>query len=105
MNVDLGAKVITADGEDLGTIKRLVLDTSGQDVKSVVVEHGALLRDAFEVPITAFADSADGTARLSLSSDQASALPRFDESRYTDAPDSIARPFGFPTGGIVWPLP
>ena len=49
MNVDLGAKVVTQDGKDLGTIKRLVLDPSGSEVKSVVVEHGLLLKDSFEM--------------------------------------------------------
>ncbi len=104
MNVDLGAKVVTTDGAELGAIKRLILDASGHDVKAAVVEHGMLLKDSYEVPVSAFSESADGTARVSLSADQVKSLPRFDESRYTDAPDSVAGPFGFPTGGIVWPV-
>src|SRR5688572_1583995 len=100
MNVDLGAKVVTQDGKDLGTIKRLVLDPSGSEVKSVVVEHGLLLKDSFEIPVSAFAESENGTARIALTDEQAESLPRFDESRYTEVPDSVAGPFGFPTGGI-----
>ena len=104
MNVDLGANVITEDGKELGTIKRLVLDASGHEVKSVVAERGILLKDAFEVPASAFAQSDNGVARVALTAEQAESLPRFDESRYTEAPDSVAGPFGLPTGGIVWPV-
>ena len=103
MNVDLGAKVVTEDGEAFGTIERIILDSSGREVQSVVVEHGLLLTDAFEVPLSAFADSEDGTVRVALTAAQAKSLPRFEESRYSEVPDSVAGPFGFPTGGVVWP--
>src|SRR5438552_3934326 len=104
MKVDLGQKVQTADGKDLGHVTRLVLDQSGQHVKSVVVEHGLILKDAFEVPSSAFTDSANGAAQISLTSADAKNLPLYDNSKYTDAPPAMSAPFGFPIGGIVWPV-
>ena len=103
MKVDLGQKVKTADGKELGSVTRLILDQSGRHVKSVVVEHGLILKDAYEVPSSAFMESNDGVTSLSLSLEEAHELPLYDNSRYTEAPSSMSAPFGFPIGGILWP--
>jgi sporulation protein YlmC with PRC-barrel domain len=62
------------------------------------------LKDAYEVPSSAFSESADGKTRVNLSSEDARNLPLYDNAKYTEAPPAMASPFGFPMGGIVWPV-
>ena len=104
MRIDLGHKVFTSDGHALGNVTRLILDPTGQHVKSAVVEHGLILKDAFEVPASAFVETEDGKAHVDFTSEQARELPIYDDSRYTAAPPALSAPFGFPAGGIIWPV-
>jgi len=41
--IELGAHVRTSDGQDAGTIDRLILDPATADIKAAVVHQGVLL--------------------------------------------------------------
>jgi sporulation protein YlmC with PRC-barrel domain len=104
MRVDLGAKVITSDGEDVGRVKHLVLDPTTTQLRSAVVEHGLLNRESRMVPIASIASATEEQIRLDLSKDEFEDLPEFVQADYTSPPPGYELPVSYPGGGLLWPL-
>ena len=46
-----GAEVLTAKGESVGKISRVVIDAKTRDITDLVVERGAVFKDEKVVPI------------------------------------------------------
>jgi|SRR5215203_3190518 sporulation protein YlmC with PRC-barrel domain len=104
MRVDLGAKVITNDGEDVGRVKHLVLDPSTTELRTAVVEHGLLNKESRMVPIASIASATEEELRLDLTKDEYEQLPEFFHTDYTAPPPGYTLPVGYPGGGLLWPL-
>lgn len=104
MRVELGAKVQTSDGKDVGAVDQLIVDPGSKEVKSVVVRKGVLLPRDVEIPLDVL-ESADGRdVRLSYTSAQVDRLPEFHESSYTVTPPvGFMPPAGYPVTGMLWP--
>jgi sporulation protein YlmC with PRC-barrel domain len=103
MRAHLGLHVRTSDGQDVGKIDRLIVDPSSGDVKEVVVRRGLILHQDVEVPIDAIRGRTEDDVQLSLTADEAKALPRFVESSYIPPPMDYVSPFGYPAAGLLWP--
>lgn len=105
MRVELGDHVFSQDGQDLGTIKHLILNPDDRRVKTVVVEKGLLLHNDIEVPLDAL-QSADeargGQVYIAYTSEQARSLPHFDITQYTPVPAQDTELGAYPTGGLLW---
>jgi uncharacterized protein YrrD len=103
MRVELGSRVRTRDGEDAGTIDKLVLDPATGEVKCAVVRKGRILSNDVEVPIEAITTGAGDAVEIGYTKDEMDRLPEFVESSYTNPPPDYASPYGYPIGGVLWP--
>jgi sporulation protein YlmC with PRC-barrel domain len=107
MKIELGAKVTTADGKEIGTIEKLILDPESGDVHAVVVRTGLLFGKDVEVPVDAIVGQQDGAAQIEYTKDQIDALPSFHEGSYTTPPPErsaeYASGYGYPTASLLWP--
>lgn len=105
MRTELGAHVRTSDGQDVGTIDRLILDPASRRVKAAVLRKGVILPRDVEVPLSALVPGADGAACLRSTAEQVADLPPFDESRYTGVlPVGYIPLFGYAEAGFYWPV-
>jgi sporulation protein YlmC with PRC-barrel domain len=105
MRVEVGARVRTTDGKDVGTIDRLIVDPSNNEIKAAVVHKGMILPRDVEVPLSAIEIGPDGSAQLTYTPDQVDQLPEFFERNYTATPPAeYVHPADYPTGEIYWPI-
>jgi sporulation protein YlmC with PRC-barrel domain len=104
MRVDLGARVITTDGEEVGRVKHLVLDPATTELRTAVVEHGMLSRESRMVPIASVTSANEKEIRVDFTKGQFEELPEFVQTDYTSPPPGYALPVSYPGGGLLWPL-
>ena len=107
MRIELGAKVSTADGKEIGTIEKLILDPDSGDVHSVVVRKGLLFHRDVEVELDDVVGSQDGAVRLRYAERELEGLRTFHEGSYTTPPPErsaeYASGYGYPTASLLWP--
>jgi ferritin-like metal-binding protein YciE/uncharacterized protein YrrD len=103
MAVEVGARVRSSDGQDIGTVDRLIFDPGWNRVKAAVIRKGMLLQRAVEVPISAFRQTLDGGLSINLTADEVDNLPEFHEADYTAPPADYALPDGMTPGSLYWP--
>lgn len=107
MKIELGARVATKDGKELGTIDKLILDPDAGDVHAIVVHKGMLFGRDVEIPLDAIVGQQDGMVQLDYTEDQLDDLPRFFEDSYTTPPPERSREYasgyGYPVGSLLWP--
>ncbi|MGH2346552.1 MAG: PRC-barrel domain-containing protein [Chloroflexota bacterium] len=114
MDIELGMPVYTSDGQDAGSIDRLILDPDTNQVKAVVIRKGLLLRHDIEVPRDLLDTRPDGTVHLSSTAAEVRSLPEFLLGVYTTPPadyplpagyaaESVYVPFSFGLGGLGAP--
>ena len=103
MRVELGAHVLTSDGQDVGKIEKLVVDPESGAVRLVVLRKGLLLARDVEVRVEELQADPDGRVRLSYTAEQVDRLPEFVESEYTAPTAGYRSPHGYPADGLVWP--
>jgi uncharacterized protein YrrD len=107
MKVELGAKVSTADGNELGTIDKLILEPESGEVKAIVVKKGLLFTRDIEIPLEGIAGRERGRVRLAYTHEQVDDLPNFLEGSYTTPPPGrvaeYEAAYGFPSATYLWP--
>jgi uncharacterized protein YrrD len=106
MKVELGAKVSTADGKEIGTIEKLILDPDGGDVHAVVVRKGLLFGRDVEVELDDLAAGQDGSVRVRYAERELDRLETFREGSYTTPPErstEYASGYGYPAASLLWP--
>ena len=107
MKIELGAKVVTAEGDEIGTIDKLILDPEGGDLHAIVVRKGLLFGRDIEIPIDAIHQRQGGTVRISFSKSELDRLETFNEGSYTTPPPERSAEFvsgyGYPAAGLLWP--
>ena len=79
MRVDLDAKVLARDGEEIGSVDRAIVDPNTDEVTSIVVRTGAVFgRDIVVAREELEQASEDGDSiRLSLTKDELEQMPDF----------------------------
>ena len=107
MRIELGAKVSTADGSEIGTIEKLILDPENGDVRTVVVRKGLLFHRDIEVQLDDIVARRDGAARLRYAESELDQLRTFHEASYTTPPPErsteSASGYGYPAASLLWP--
>jgi uncharacterized protein YrrD len=107
MKIELGAKVVTADGDEIGTIDKLILDPEGGDLHSIVVHKGLLFGRDIEIPIDDIAQQQTGAIHIRRTKQQLDDLQTFYEGSYTTPPPERSAEFvsgyGYPASGLLWP--
>lgn len=111
---DLGAKVVSADGKDVGEVDQLVLDPRTETIRELVIHKGVLVQHDIIIPTSSVRESAgvdDNTLHLTLSAGEISRLPQFEETAYVAPPLGLSSDGGmYPgdmlsTNGLLWPAP
>lgn len=112
MQIHLGTKVVTSDGNEIGKIDRLVVDPRTDEMREFVVHKGFFLQHDTIIPIGAVRDQIGNddkdTIHLMFSSEDVARMPEFVEAAYVAPPDAFY-PSTFGTasmdGGMLWPAP
>lgn len=102
MRVELGDQVRSSDGQVIGTIHRLIVDSATGEVRAVAIERGGLLRQPVEALLSDLQAGPAGEVQLRLPADEVEDLPRFVESAYTAPPADYVPPPGISAGGVLW---
>lgn len=116
MQINLGTTVMTADGQDIGKIDRLVVDPRTDRMQEFVVRKGFFVPHDIIVPIgevdEAASNADDGKVHLRMTADAVQKLPAFEEYAYVAAPNGLyPSGLGMPLadyttaygGGYLWP--
>ena len=83
MNVELGSKVVSSDGEGVGKVDRLVVDPETREVSEIIIHKGFLLTEDRVVPMSSIRGvDADGNVQLSVPASTIDQLPLFVERAY-----------------------
>jgi sporulation protein YlmC with PRC-barrel domain len=107
MRIDLDARVRTSDGREAGSVQRVILDPSTNQIEAFVVSTGGLGGHDVVVPhadLAAASDDGDAV-RLSLSKDELERLEPFAPEQFMAPPVGWMAPplFGYPENAYVWP--
>lgn len=87
MELKEGTSVFTPSGEEVGKIKRFVIDPGTKQVTHVVVEKGWLLREDKVVPIKMINSANEERVELDQQVEDYNLLPPFEETHYVEAPE------------------
>lgn len=118
MRINLGTKVVTSDGKDIGKIDRLVVDPRTDRMQEFVVRKGFFTEHDIIIPIGEVEDRVgnddEDTVHLRMTADQVKQLPDFVEHSYMAAPtgmypglfgDAVGMGGATASGGWLWPAP
>jgi uncharacterized protein YrrD len=101
MIINLGADVLSRDGDKVGSVGRIVLDANTKAIHKFIIEGGFLSneRRIADVDMVTSADS--NSVHLDLTSDQVGELPNFVEQQFSavSEDDFNALPFVQPNAG------
>jgi uncharacterized protein YrrD len=113
MRINLGAKVITKDGQEVGKIDRFIVDPKSDRVREFVVRKGFFVEHDILVPMdwgdASFGDHDDSVVHLTQTAYAVKQLPEFVEANYAAAPDGLypgllGDPYyAYEGGGWLWP--
>jgi sporulation protein YlmC with PRC-barrel domain len=115
MRINLGTKVMTADGHEIGKIDQLVVDPRTDEMQEFVVRKGFFTQHDVIIPIGQVEDRVgnddDDTIHLSISSAEVDKLPEFVQASYATPPVGMypgvfgdsALGTGASNGGLLWP--
>lgn len=98
MRIDLGSDVFGSDGEKVGSVERIVVDSNTKEIHKFIVHRGFLTHNDKLVDIAMVSGQDDDGLRLDLTSDQVNELPDYVEERFVQVPeqDQSAMPFILP---------
>ena len=104
MEFQLESPVVSADGVDLGKIHRIIFDPQSAEVKSIVLKKGVFFARDVAIPIEDVRAATAEGVELSLSREEVDNVPGFIEGDYTWPHQSWSSPYGWPMGGVMWPM-
>lgn len=81
-----GTHVYTSDERDVGTIDRVVIDPSTEEVRELIVRKGWLFSEDKVVPVNLVANATEDRVTLADTKEELDSLPPFEE-RYYVQPD------------------
>lgn len=85
-SIELGAKIVSSDGQDVGKVDSLVLDYNTREVQSIICRSGVLLAVDRILPIGLISRrDADGNLILNVNSDEVHQQQEFVEREFRTA--------------------
>lgn len=87
-----GAKVVTADGERIGSIDRVVLEPDTKEVTHLVVNKGFLFSEDKVVPMSLVGPATEERVTLREDAGDLEELPDFEETHYVPVETGLKRP-------------
>ena len=104
MKIDIGKEVIASDGEKIGKVDRLVIDSETQDLSKFIVHKGMFWSEDKIVDLELVSEiDADGNVHLSVPSDDEDTMPPFVEETHRVATDDEVTSLGY--GAFVGTAP
>src|SRR5437868_11855696 len=82
MQFNQGTPVVTADGQEIGHVDRVVVEPDDQEVTDIVVRKGMLLPEDKVIPIELIKSATADQVTLILDADHAKSLLPFEELHY-----------------------
>jgi uncharacterized protein YrrD len=98
MEIDIGARVFSADGNEVGQANRLVVNPNTREVLEIVVHKGTFLSRDITVPFHSVREATAGQIVLNLTAEGVRQLPDFVEELYSYLPSQQNQ-----TGLFVFP--
>jgi hypothetical protein len=92
MQFELGAPVLTSDGQDAGRIDKLILDAKRLVTSAVVMRQGGLLHKDIQAPLSELTVGPAGDLRLTYSADIVRDMPNYNPPGHGFASDAAMRP-------------
>jgi uncharacterized protein YrrD len=102
-----GTHVYTSDGQDAGTVDRVVLDPQTNEVSNLIVRKGWLFIEDKVVPIGLVENATEDRVTLRETQGDLQKLPKYEETYYVTAADNGAMKSGNavpPSGNYTEPL-
>jgi uncharacterized protein YrrD len=90
MQLKKNAHVYTADQQEAGRVKRVVIDPKTKQITHIVVEKGMLFTDERVLPIHMVADATEEQVTLQGAPGDLNELPKFEETNYVPMSSDIA---------------
>ncbi|HXT38149.1 MAG TPA: PRC-barrel domain-containing protein [Chloroflexota bacterium] len=103
MHVDIGAPVRSSDGQDIGSVDRLIMDPNRNDVTAAVIRKGMFLPRDVEVQIDDLRQASGGGFSVNMTAEEVKNLPEFYEANYSLPPPDYLTPAGYTYGSLYWP--
>jgi len=82
MIIRYGADVITAEGDNAGKVKFVVIDPTDQEATHIILEKGKLVREDRVLPMSLVADSNEDRVKLYELEEPLDELPLYKEEHY-----------------------
>lgn len=103
--IDVGARVVTRDGEKAGSIVYVVVQPPEMHMTNIVVSTGALLGRDVVVPVDAVDRVVEGTVHLSINRDELDRQPDYVDVEFQQPPEDwfASSNFGYPAMSALWP--
>jgi hypothetical protein len=92
MQFELGAPVLTSDGQDAGRIDKLILDAKRLVASAIVTRQGGLLHKDIQAPLSEFAVGPAGDLRLTYTADIVRDMPNYSPPGSGFGSDAAMRP-------------
>jgi uncharacterized protein YrrD len=112
MRINLGAKVMTKDGQEIGKVDRFIVNPKSDRLGEFVVRKGFFVEHDILVPVdwvdASFGDH-NNEVHLMQTAEGVKQLPEFVEANYASAPDGLypgllGDPYlAYDGGGWLWP--
>src|SRR5437773_2744985 len=104
MYIEIGARVRTEDGSDVGEVHRVIVDLEQQAVTSIVVLKGRILSRDILVPVDYINKADQDSVTLGLGKDDLDQLPDFAYNEILTPPPTWAFPLPYPGGAVYIPV-
>jgi sporulation protein YlmC with PRC-barrel domain len=104
MDIQLNAPVVSRDGADLGKIDRVIFDPQSGQTTHIVVHKCVILARDVAVPVEKVRVAAATRVELDMAKTEVEDLPDFVEADYAWPPETWTAPYGWPAGGVMWPM-
>lgn len=100
MRIDMGMDVLSANGDKLGAVEKVVIDPETRNIHKIIVSSGLINKNHKLVDIDMVQDTGNGL-RIDLTQSQFDELPDFIQERFTtvDQNDDNSLPFALPNAG------
>jgi len=82
MELRKGATVVSVDGEEIGSIERVVMDPATREVSHLVVQKGFLISRDRLVPVDTVQQSTEEQVILKKTHEEVEDMPEFEETHY-----------------------
>ncbi len=104
MKIDIGVRVRTVDGEEIGKVERVIINPDSKEVDALVVHRGLILTRDVVVPLSLIQEAERDEVTLRIGSAQLAALPDFVERHYAATSPGEAAISPYTPGSVLFPL-